>query len=248
MNRVYNEVIAWEEVVSDDGGEDHSTHNHHSNSDDEDKNSETATLITRDEERPQKWLPGGGTKAQLALFPKLGPRGEMAYLFLTFFMILLHLAAGVAAASVRYMGKESGEICQKKLPNYLLFTIIHSFLSAILLFVYLLIIWIRRCRHLPNFSFLESNDDRPGIIMLETLLLALAAFQIGLGILAEVWVGRLGGFYTHVTLPNACVNTAPMMFRTTAILGLYQFWIVIFLFISAIRIACCLPNQNQRGR
>eukprot|EP00456_Euglypha_rotunda_P094064 TRINITY_DN995_c0_g1_i2.p1 TRINITY_DN995_c0_g1~~TRINITY_DN995_c0_g1_i2.p1 ORF type:complete len:241 (+),score=2.65 TRINITY_DN995_c0_g1_i2:151-873(+) len=206
----------------------------------DDDEAETMSLLARQEGEfnalyAEQMLHGGGSsyRPSRQSLTKLETR---LYYVVCLVVLLANLTAGAIALWKREQGLSQSEHCSQPLDKYLVFSAVHSFGTVVFLIAYMVCLRQNVIKGLPNYRFLDNSDDQPAIFLLETFLLALTLIQVGLGILAEIWAGELGGFYTGQA--KGCSVTSPNMYETTAILGLYQLWIVIAILFLLIRAAC----------
>jgi len=231
----------WTEVDSDVGSETES----------DGEFDERAHLMAKQDQHftdmcHQELLKAGGEHfPEKRLPPRLKSREEMCYYFFTIVMFFANMAAGVLSLVFRHQGLKDHETCDRPLAKYLLCSSIHGFANGVLLLCYLIYLCRNSRRGNINFLFLENTIDRPFVAMLETLLLAMAFTQIGLGILAEVWVGKLGLFPGQA---SNCSMSAPILFESTTYIGLYQDWIILFFVGVLSRIAFCCQKKKKKKK
>jgi len=239
----------WEEVQDDENSEEESEttvvypikggkrDNHDDSSSDEELGEGTSLVAKMDRDIDdmffEEMIKTGG-RARNSL--KLSKRDEFVYLIVGILMFMANIAVGVLSFLERLEGITDGESCHQPLTKYLFFSSLHAFSNATFIFCYLVILRRNFKKDVPNVPFLEYSDDRPCLGMLETLLFAMAVTQIGLGVLAEVWVAEVGGYTGQASL---CQTTAPHLFYTTFSIGLYQSSMIVFILAALIRSACC---------
>jgi len=205
-----------------------------------DEEAETMSLLAQQEGEfnalcAENMLHGGGGSYR-PVRQSLTKLETRLYYVLCLIVLLANVTAGAIALWKREQGLAQNEHCSQPLEKYLVFTAVHSFGTVVFLIAYMVSLRQNTMRGQPNYRFLDNSDDQPAVFLLETFLLALTLIQIGLGVLAEIWAGELGGFYTGQA--RGCSVTAPNMYDTTAILGLYQNWIVIALLLFGLRALC----------
>jgi len=243
-----DEIVMWEEVHDDENSGEESEdpiiypvkgkrETQDDSSSDEELGEGTSLVAKMDRDIDDMFFEemikaGGRARASL----KLSKRDEFVYLLVGILMLMANLAVGVISLLERIEGIGGGESCRQPLAKYLFISSLHAFSNSLFIFCYLVVLRRNVKREFPNVPFLEYSDDRPLWGMLETLLFAMAVTQIGLGVLAEVWVAEVGGYTGQASL---CESTAPHLFYATFYIGLYQISMIFFILAALIRSACC---------